>query len=97
MPWKFVHFGDYKTIINDINVSCEMSRQSYYDYVSALEKLMIIEDISAYSCNQIKNIDSLVHEKEFLLTLLLLLQPSEYLRNILMQIIKPCFYLSLCA
>ncbi len=38
-----------KTIINDINVSCDMSKQSYYDYVSALEKLMIIEDISAWS------------------------------------------------
>ena len=38
-----------KTILADVNASCEMSKQSYYDYVSALEKLMIIEDIDAWN------------------------------------------------
>lgn len=41
--------AETKTILADIAVNCEMSRQSYYDYLSALEKLMIIEDVDAWN------------------------------------------------
>ena len=40
--------AETKTILADINATCDMSRQSYYDYVSALEKLMIIENVDAW-------------------------------------------------
>ncbi len=38
-----------KTILSDVTASCELSRQTYLDYVTALEKLMIIEDIDAWN------------------------------------------------
>ncbi len=38
-----------KTIIADVNATCDMSKQAYYDYLTGFEKLMIIEDIDAWS------------------------------------------------
>ena len=38
-----------KTILADVTATCDMSRQTYYDYISGFEKLMIIEDIEAWN------------------------------------------------
>lgn len=40
--------ADTKTILADVTATCDMSKQSYYDYVAGFEKLMIIEDIEAW-------------------------------------------------
>ena len=40
--------ADAKTIYSDIVSTNEMSKQTYYDYISALEKLMIIENVDAW-------------------------------------------------
>ena len=40
--------AETKTIIADVTATCDMSKQTYYEYISALEKLMIIEDIPAW-------------------------------------------------
>lgn len=37
-----------KTIFNDANSTTDMAKTTYYEYVQALEKLYIIEDISAW-------------------------------------------------
>lgn len=37
-----------KTILADVTATCDMSKQTYYEYISGFEKLMIIEDISAW-------------------------------------------------
>jgi uncharacterized protein len=41
--------ADIKTILADINATCDMSRQTLYDYITGLEELMIIEDVDAWS------------------------------------------------
>ncbi|MGX8714741.1 MAG: ATP-binding protein [Lachnospiraceae bacterium] len=41
--------AEAKTILADVTATCEMSRQTYYDYISGFEKLMIIEDIEAWN------------------------------------------------
>ena len=40
--------AETKTILADVTYTCEMSKQTYYEYISALEKLMIIENIEAW-------------------------------------------------
>ncbi|MCR5798352.1 MAG: DUF4143 domain-containing protein [Eubacterium sp.] len=55
--------SDAKTIIADVTATCEMSRQTYYDYVSGLEKLMIIEDIPAW-CPSIRSKTSIRSSKK---------------------------------
>ena len=41
--------AEAKTILADVTATCEMSRQTYYDYISGFEKLMMIEDIEAWN------------------------------------------------
>ncbi len=41
--------AEAKTILTDVTATCEMSRQTYYDYISGFEKLMIIEDVEAWN------------------------------------------------
>ncbi len=41
--------AETKTILSDVNATCDMSRQTLYDYLSALERLMIVEDVDAWS------------------------------------------------
>ena len=38
-----------KTILADVTATCEMSKQTYYDYHAGFEKLMLIEDIPAWN------------------------------------------------
>ncbi|MBR5970293.1 MAG: ATP-binding protein [Lachnospiraceae bacterium] len=41
--------AETKTIIADVAATCELSKQTYYDYCFALEKLMMIEDVDAWN------------------------------------------------
>ncbi len=40
--------ADTKTIFTDVTATCDMSKQTFYDYISGFEKLMIVDDISAW-------------------------------------------------
>ena len=40
--------AETRTIFADVTATCDMSKQTYYDYISGFEKLMIIEDITAW-------------------------------------------------
>ena len=40
--------AETKTILGDVTATCDISKQTYYEYISSLEKLMIIEDIEAW-------------------------------------------------
>lgn len=40
--------AETKTILTDISATCDISKQTYYDYISGFEKLMILEDIEAW-------------------------------------------------
>ena len=46
--------ADMKTIMGDVKVNSEMSDATIYDYVSALEKLFIIDDVDAW-CPSIRS------------------------------------------
>lgn len=46
--------AETKTIFGDIVSTCEVSKPTYYEYISALEKLMIIEDVDAW-CPSIRS------------------------------------------
>ncbi|MCR5060711.1 MAG: DUF4143 domain-containing protein [Saccharofermentans sp.] len=46
--------ADTKTIFADVRSTTEMSESSFFDYISALEKLFIIEDIDAW-CPSIRS------------------------------------------
>ncbi len=41
--------AETKTILSDVNATCDMSRQTLYDYLSSLERLLIVEDVDAWS------------------------------------------------
>jgi len=41
-------FASNETVLKDINSNYEMSKTSYYDYVNALKKLFIIQDVEAW-------------------------------------------------
>ncbi len=41
-------FASNETVIRDINSNYDMSKTSYYDYVNALKKLYIIQDVEAW-------------------------------------------------
>ena len=45
---------DTKTVFKDVRATTDMSETSFYDYVSALEKLFIIEDVDAW-CPSIRS------------------------------------------
>lgn len=55
--------AETKTILADITATCEISKQTYYDYIGALEKLMIIDDISAW-CPSIRSRTSIRSSKK---------------------------------
>ena len=40
--------AETKTILADVTATCDMAKQTYYDYLSGFEKLMIVEDIDAW-------------------------------------------------
>ena len=46
--------AETRTIFADVTATCDMSKQTYYDYISGFEKLMIIEDITAW-CPSIRS------------------------------------------
>lgn len=46
--------AETKTIIADVNSTTELSKPTYYEYINALEKLFIIEDIEAW-CPSIRS------------------------------------------
>lgn len=50
--------AETKTIFADVNSTTEISKTTYYDYVEALEKLFIIEDIPAW-CPSIRSKDAI--------------------------------------
>lgn len=41
--------ADTKTIIGDVTSTCEISKPTFYDYLTGFEELMIIDDIDAWS------------------------------------------------
>ena len=41
--------AETKTILSDVNATCDICRQTLYEYLSALERLMIVEDVDAWS------------------------------------------------
>ncbi len=41
--------ADAKTILADVTATCDISKQTYYDYINGFEKLLIIDDIEAWS------------------------------------------------
>lgn len=40
--------AESKTIMSDVAATCDISKQTYYEYISGLERLMIVEDIDAW-------------------------------------------------
>ncbi len=55
--------AETKTILADVTATCDMSKQTYYDYMSALERLMIVEDIDAW-CPAIRSKTSIRSSKK---------------------------------
>ena len=41
--------AEAKTVFADVTSNCEISKPTFYDYISGFEKLMIIEDVEAWS------------------------------------------------
>ena len=52
-----------KTILADVTATCEMVKQTYYDYMSGFKKLMIVEDIEAW-CPAIRSKTSIRSSKK---------------------------------
>lgn len=52
-----------KTILADVTATCEMVKQTYYDYMSGFEKLMIVEDVEAW-CPAIRSKTSIRSSKK---------------------------------
>lgn len=55
--------AETKTILADVTATCDLSKQTYYDYISGFEKLMIIEDIDAW-CPAIRSKTSIRSSKK---------------------------------
>lgn len=55
--------AETKTIIADVSATSDVSKQTYYDYIDGLEKLMIIEDIEAW-CPAIRSKTSIRSSKK---------------------------------
>lgn len=55
--------AETKTIFSDVAATCDMSNPTYYEYISGLEKLMIVEDIEAW-CPAIRSKTSLRSSKK---------------------------------
>lgn len=52
-----------KTILADVTATCDMVKQTYYDYMSGFEKLMIVEDVEAW-CPAIRSKTSIRSSKK---------------------------------
>lgn len=50
--------ADTKTIFADVNATAKISKPTYYDYIQALEKLYIIDDVPAW-CPAIRSRDAI--------------------------------------
>ncbi|MCQ3035645.1 MAG: DUF4143 domain-containing protein [Bacilli bacterium] len=50
--------AETKTIFSDVNATMDLAKQTYYDYIQALEKLYIIDDIPAW-CPSIRSKESI--------------------------------------
>ena len=55
--------SDYKTIYQDVKATNEMSDRSFYEYIEALEKLYVIEDLDAW-CPAIRSKTSIRSSKK---------------------------------
>lgn len=55
--------AETKTLFSDVNATCNLSRQTFYEYISGLEKLMIIDDIDAW-CPTIRSKTSIRSSKK---------------------------------
>lgn len=55
--------AETKTIIADVSATSDISKQTYYDYIDGLEKLMIIEDVDAW-CPAIRSKTSIRSSKK---------------------------------
>jgi predicted AAA+ superfamily ATPase len=55
--------AETKTILADVTATCDMAKQTYYDYLSGFEKLMIVEDIDAW-CPAIRSKTSIRSSKK---------------------------------
>ncbi len=55
--------ADAKTILEDVTATCDMSKQTYYDYINGFEKLLIIDDIEAW-CPAIRSKTSIRSSKK---------------------------------
>lgn len=55
--------AETKTIIADVTATSDISKQTYYDYIAGLEKLMIIEDVEAW-CPAIRSKTSIRSSKK---------------------------------
>lgn len=55
--------AETKTIIADVAATSDVSKQTYYDYIDGLEKLMIIEDVDAW-CPAIRSKTSIRSSKK---------------------------------
>ena len=55
--------AETKTIFADVTATCDMAKQSYYDYMSGFEQLMIVEDVEAW-CPSIRSKTSIRASKK---------------------------------
>jgi predicted AAA+ superfamily ATPase len=55
--------AEAKTILADVTATCDMSKQTYYDYINGFEKLLIIDDIEAW-CPAIRSKTSIRSSKK---------------------------------
>ena len=55
--------AETKTILADVIATCDMAKQTYYDYLSGFEKLMIVDDVEAW-CPAIRSKTSIRSSKK---------------------------------
>ncbi|MBO4485467.1 MAG: ATP-binding protein [Lachnospiraceae bacterium] len=55
--------AETKTILADVTATCDIAKQTYYDYMSGFEKLMIVEDVEAW-CPAIRSRTSIRASKK---------------------------------
>lgn len=55
--------AEAKTILADVTATCDMSKQTYYDYINGFEKLLIIDNIEAW-CPAIRSKTSIRSSKK---------------------------------
>lgn len=55
--------AETKTIFADVTATCDIAKQTYYDYMSGFEQLMIVEDVEAW-CPSIRSKTSIRASKK---------------------------------